>query len=301
VKAYVTAGDYLTGALSASGLPFDPAPLIDSLLRLHPREVYLQVLVALNHAAHHPELTEAYRDRFLARLNPAMAQNVHRALDGTVDGMTRALLARQPVLRAMRAVLTHRPTGDSAPGNLAAAVPGLDPELAGMLLVHLVAAQLHVPYTAGDPKFGDLPEGLAMEMVANGLFHGHERPDVLLARTRMLWSTYGTQIDMGPGAAPGLDGGDVHAEAVGGLGQGRGVGQGQAECLGNPQPGTVLASRFHARARGATIRADLIDVAARLARRGRGQLALHLPQYWHRESEWMSLFEAACGPPARVA
>jgi hypothetical protein len=62
-----------------------------------------------------------------------------------------------------------------------------------------------------------------------------------------------------------------------------------------------LASRFHARARGATIRADLIDVAARLARRGRSQLTLHLPQYWHRESEWMSLFEAACGPPARAA
>jgi len=59
-----------------------------------------------------------------------------------------------------------------------------------------------------------------------------------------------------------------------------------------------LASRFHARARGATIRADLIDVAARLARRGRGQLTLHLPQYSHRQSEWMALFEAACGPPA---
>ena len=58
-----------------------------------------------------------------------------------------------------------------------------------------------------------------------------------------------------------------------------------------------LASRFHARARGATIRADLVDVAARLARRGRSQLALHLPQYWHRESEWPALFEAACAPP----
>jgi hypothetical protein len=62
-----------------------------------------------------------------------------------------------------------------------------------------------------------------------------------------------------------------------------------------------LASRFHAKARGATIRADLIDVAARLARRGRSQLTLHLPQYWHRESEWRALFEAACGPPARAA
>jgi Transposase DDE domain group 1 len=62
-----------------------------------------------------------------------------------------------------------------------------------------------------------------------------------------------------------------------------------------------LASRFHARARGATIRAGLIDVAARTARRGRGQLTLHLPQYWHRQTEWLALFEAACGPPARAA
>jgi hypothetical protein len=63
-----------------------------------------------------------------------------------------------------------------------------------------------------------------------------------------------------------------------------------------------LASAFHARARGATIRRDLIDVAARTARRGRGHLVLHLPEYWHREDEWQSLFEAACGPPrARAA
>jgi hypothetical protein len=63
-----------------------------------------------------------------------------------------------------------------------------------------------------------------------------------------------------------------------------------------------LASPAHARARGATIRRDLIDVAARAARRGRGNLILHLPEYWHREAEWRSLFEAACGPPrARAA
>jgi hypothetical protein len=63
-----------------------------------------------------------------------------------------------------------------------------------------------------------------------------------------------------------------------------------------------LASAFHARARGATIRRDLIDVAARTARRGRGHLTLHLPQGWHRETEWMTLFQAACGPPrARAA
>ena len=62
VKAYVTAGDYLSEALSAAGLPADPGPFINSLLRLHPREVYLQVLVTLNHAAHHPDLTEEYKN-----------------------------------------------------------------------------------------------------------------------------------------------------------------------------------------------------------------------------------------------
>jgi hypothetical protein len=62
-----------------------------------------------------------------------------------------------------------------------------------------------------------------------------------------------------------------------------------------------LASPRHARARGATIRADLIDVAARLARHGRGHLTLHLPYCWHREHDWLNLFRAGCGPPARAA
>jgi hypothetical protein len=63
----------------------------------------------------------------------------------------------------------------------------------------------------------------------------------------------------------------------------------------------ALASLACAKARGATLRRDLIDVAARTARHGRGHLTLHLPEGWHRQTEWMSLFEAACGPPAPAA
>jgi hypothetical protein len=63
----------------------------------------------------------------------------------------------------------------------------------------------------------------------------------------------------------------------------------------------TLASPACARARGATVRRDLIGVAARTARHGRGHLTLHLPEGWHREYEWMNLFEAACGPPAAAA
>jgi DDE family transposase len=63
----------------------------------------------------------------------------------------------------------------------------------------------------------------------------------------------------------------------------------------------TLAGPRHASARGATIRRDLIAVAARTARHGRGHITLHLPEGWHHEHEWTSLFEAACGPPAAAA
>ncbi len=49
----------------------------------------------------------------------------------------------------------------------------------------------------------------------------------------------------------------------------------------------ALASLPYAKARAATIRRDLIAVAARTARHGRGHLVLHLPEGWHREQEWM--------------
>lgn len=63
----------------------------------------------------------------------------------------------------------------------------------------------------------------------------------------------------------------------------------------------ALASLAYAKARGATLRRDLIDVAARTARHGRGHLTLHLPEGWHREQEWASLFHAATGPPTAAA
>jgi hypothetical protein len=62
----------------------------------------------------------------------------------------------------------------------------------------------------------------------------------------------------------------------------------------------ALASLPFAKARTATIRRDLIAVAARTARHGRGHITLHLPEGWHREHEWLSLL-AACGPPAAAA
>jgi hypothetical protein len=63
----------------------------------------------------------------------------------------------------------------------------------------------------------------------------------------------------------------------------------------------TLAGPAHATARGATIRRQLISVAARIARHGRGHITIHLPEAWHHEHHWMTLFEAACGPPTAPA
>ncbi len=65
----------------------------------------------------------------------------------------------------------------------------------------------------------------------------------------------------------------------------------------------VLAGPLLAKARAATIRRDIINVAARIARTGRGNITLHLPEGWHREHEWTSLWTKAggAGPPARAA
>jgi hypothetical protein len=63
----------------------------------------------------------------------------------------------------------------------------------------------------------------------------------------------------------------------------------------------VLASLPFAKARAATGSRDLIAVAARTARHGRGHLTFHLPEGWHREHEWLNLLSAASGPPAAAA
>jgi Transposase DDE domain group 1 len=58
----------------------------------------------------------------------------------------------------------------------------------------------------------------------------------------------------------------------------------------------TLASRFHARATGATIRQQLITVPARLASSAR-RIRLHLPTAWPWREDWQQLFDALHPPP----
>ncbi len=60
----------------------------------------------------------------------------------------------------------------------------------------------------------------------------------------------------------------------------------------------ALAGQAPAKARGATLRRDLVADADRTARPNRGHRSVHLPEGGHGEQDWASLLEAATGPPA---
>ena len=63
----------------------------------------------------------------------------------------------------------------------------------------------------------------------------------------------------------------------------------------------ALASTRHALARGATIRAELIQVAGRSARSGRDTITWHLPEAWPWQDAWLSAFDATHRPPPALA
>jgi hypothetical protein len=62
----------------------------------------------------------------------------------------------------------------------------------------------------------------------------------------------------------------------------------------------ILASAFHAKATTGTIRAQLINVPARLARSAR-RLTLHLPSSWPWERAWQQLFDGSVHDPPPTA
>ena len=67
----------------------------------------------------------------------------------------------------------------------------------------------------------------------------------------------------------------------------------------------TLASGHHGRARTGTLRRHLVAVPARISRRGRGQIVLHLPAHWPWHDPWDGLFAATHrahrAPPTHAA
>ena len=109
VRAYLTASEYLGPIEQARGAAFDPHAWTSALLHRYPGELYVQFLASLNRATRFTDAVLECQQRFLSRLSPGLRQLIGAVLAGGTDGQPRRFLARQPVLRAMRLVLTAEP------------------------------------------------------------------------------------------------------------------------------------------------------------------------------------------------
>lgn len=212
LHTYLTAAEYLTPIAAAAGLRFEARWWIWAVLRQHSREDLVCALAALNHAARRPNLSMRYREHFLGAFSPEIAEIIRCVLDGERGGKPRALLARQCVLRAIRTVLVPDADQPSVPDPLAEAVRPIDLITSAIVLVHIVAAELHSTRPANEPLLGGIPESLAMEMSANGLFNEGQDPGSSVARTWLLWHEYDPDaVTPTPRRAPA----DMANEAVG--------------------------------------------------------------------------------------
>jgi hypothetical protein len=192
--AYLIASEYLAPCEAARGREFDRGGWTSALLALHPRDEYIYHLAALNHATNDMALLEAYQDRFMERVAPDVAKVARVALAGGIDGQRRRFLARQVVLLALRLVLVPPDPAQAADASLASGLANLDPETAAILLAHLAADSITQQRAADEPRFGGTAQSLAMEVIASHLFNERDDPGDLLARYRLLWTRYGSQL-----------------------------------------------------------------------------------------------------------
>jgi hypothetical protein len=136
---------------------FDRDAWIAALLALHPQDQYVYQLAALNHATNDLTLLDEYRQRFLARVAPDVAELVRLALAGRVDGQPRRFLARQIVLLALLLVLVPPDPPAAADPNLTAGLANLDLETAAVLLAHMAAAAIKQERSHAEPRLAARP------------------------------------------------------------------------------------------------------------------------------------------------
>lgn len=227
-KVYLTANEYIAPVVGERSLRLDVWRW--GVLQQHSREDLVAVLALLNQAAADKSLQKQYEDQYLSMIHPDVARSAKLALQGGIDGKPRAFLARQCTLRALRAVLVPPTNIPGLPAAEASALPGPFENLlrgmplvvAGILLVHITAAEMNRSRPANEPTLARLPESLAMEIVANNIFNEIENPGALLARTWMLWRDYGPRVSPAKARRPplemltdatGLDFGDLLAIA----------------------------------------------------------------------------------------
>lgn len=185
---YLVVSDYAPRFLQSRGTPYDDDAWGDALLKMCPLDSLLVALSAATRAADNgKEALDEWGAYVLGHLDADLAHVVRDALHRPDGGPPRVLIARQPLLLAVRLALTAPPTPTQTG----------DPFVVATLLSHFAARNAYSGKRPGanQRRVGGLSEHLAMEVVANSLFNMSFDFGDLLARTRLLWTTYEGRLE----------------------------------------------------------------------------------------------------------
>ncbi|MGI8622902.1 MAG: hypothetical protein ACR2NB_05305 [Solirubrobacteraceae bacterium] len=181
---YVISDDYAPRYCASKGAVYTDGGWLNALLHMCPRDQLLVAITAGTRAAGAgsdalAQWTAYVLDHAAAGLD-TLLRDVLEADDG---GPPRVLVARQPLLLALKLALEHDPPASTGTS---------DPFVVATLLSHYAArepATGRIPDDAGR-RVGGYAVPLAMEIVANTLFNAPVEYGDLLARTRLLWTAY---------------------------------------------------------------------------------------------------------------
>ena len=186
VGIYVTLPLYADEEMAARGWSVDD--LVAALLEgAYGREELLLSLAILNRLTElGTELVDAFTEYFLSQLSPSLGERLRGVLASSGPPVV-ALLARQPLLATIRAVLVEGRAETRTPR------PEKPSDAHAALLSHAVAATL-----GSDPEderqIGGFPERLFMEMLRLGPLYESDDMYTAIDRHSRLWFDYGSRL-----------------------------------------------------------------------------------------------------------
>jgi hypothetical protein len=180
---YLVVEDYGPAYCRIKGEEYDEKAWVSALLQMCSRNQLLVAISAGTRAAGAGKATtDDWETYVLEHVDTDLAGLLRDVLRRSDGGPPRVLIARQPLLLALKMVLEN-----PSPG-----VGTSDPFVVATLLSHYAARHSYAGRRQSEAsrKIAGFSEQLAMEIVANHLFNMPLDFGDLLARTRLLWTAY---------------------------------------------------------------------------------------------------------------
>jgi hypothetical protein len=184
IGTYVTLDQYLD-----IGLPYKE-PIIEAVIahlaEAHDRETMLLNLALLNRAAADREQLAKLNADFPRILKGDARRRFEAVMASESGGEGHPIVARHPVLAAIRYLLTHPSEGEPREQFL--------PMVAAILFTQGVAMTLNTDQDPAQEGVEDKPAQLALEVVRNSFLYEHEDTWATIDRVARLWKDFGARL-----------------------------------------------------------------------------------------------------------